>query len=219
MHRPISTRRAACYAAALSATLALGALPAAAATTVDLTDATGTKYQAEVTHRVLQAKTATTPEIDQPAVTIYKVTSSGRSKLWTAPPTVVPTVQRVSKSPMGWLPLELTVTSLGAARLIPGAADQLVFAVHEASADCGSASVAVIGLGGGRPADVATVQNPCSLAVTVTATRLVLSGPGYKRSDPLCCPSTPKAQASLAYSDDAWRLSPHVFTLTVPPKH
>jgi hypothetical protein len=207
------------FAGALAATLGFAALPATAATTVNLTDASGTKYQAELTRHVLQAKTATTPEIDQPAVTIYRVTSSGRTKVWTAPPTVVPTVQRVSKSPMGWLPLELTVTSLGAARLIPGAGDQLVFAVHEASADCGSASVAVIGLGGGHPADVATVQNPCSLALAVTATRLILSGPGYKRSDPLCCPSTPKAQASLAYSDGAWRLTPHVFTLTVPPKH
>ena len=155
-----TTTRTTFFASALGAALAFAALPATAATTVNLTDATGTKYQAEVTHRVLQAKTATTPEIDQPAVTIYKVTSSGRSKLWTAPPTVVPTVQRVSKSPMGWLPLELTVTSLGAARLIPGAADQLVFAVHEASADCGSASVVVIGLGGGHPADVATRAEP-----------------------------------------------------------
>jgi hypothetical protein len=214
-----TTTLAMIFAGALAAALAFAALPATATTTVSLTDATGTKYQAEVTHRVLQAKTATTPEIDQPAVTIYKVTSSGRSKVWTAPPAVVPTVQRVSKSPMGWLPLELTVSSLGAARLIPSAGDQLVFAVHEASADCGSASVAVIGLGGGHPAAVASVQNPCSLAVAVTATRLILSGPGYKRSDPLCCPSTPKAQASLAYSDGAWRLTPHVFTLSVPPKH
>ena len=61
MHRPLSTRRAPGYAAALSTALALGALPATAATTVDLTDATGAKYQAEVTHRVLQAKSATTP--------------------------------------------------------------------------------------------------------------------------------------------------------------
>jgi hypothetical protein len=211
--------RTAFGATALGTAFVLGILPAAAATTVDLTDATGTKYQAEVTHRVLQAKTATTPEIDQPVVTIYKVTPSGRNKVWTAPPTIVPVVERLSKSTMGWAPLQLTVTSLSAARLIPGAGQQLVFAVHEASADCGSADVAVIGLGGGRPADVALVQNPCSLAVTVTATRLILSGPGYKRSDPLCCPSTPKAQASLAYSDGAWRLSPHVFTLTVPPKH
>jgi hypothetical protein len=66
---------------------------------------------------------------------------------------------------------------------------------------------------------LASIQNPCSLAVTVTATRLILSGPGYKSSDPLCCPSTPKAQASLSYTGDAWRLTPHWFTLTVPPKH
>jgi hypothetical protein len=200
---------------------AWAATPAPSATsarTLTLTDADGQKYQAVVTIKVLQAPTASTPEVQQPALTIYKVTSSGRDKIWSAPPTVIPRVERVSKDPMGWLPLELLVGPLTPVSLLPGKGQQLAFTVHQAGADCGSSSIPVIGLGGGSPRMLVSVSNFCELGFTVAGKSLVLTGPAYKSTDPLCCPSTPKASAKLTYQNGAWKLAPHYFRLVVPPK-
>jgi hypothetical protein len=197
------------------------AAPAPARTplrTLTLTDTSGQKYQTVVTVTTLQKPAATTPEVEQPAVTIYKITPGGRQKIWTAPPSVIPKVQRVSSSPMGWLPLQLIVGPLTPAPLLPEREPQVVFTVHQASADCGTTDVPVIGLGNGSPRVLATVENFCALAFTVSGKTLVLTGPGYKSTDPLCCPSMPKAVARLGYYNGAWKLVPHYFKLVVPPK-
>lgn len=186
--------------------------------TVTLIGPGGGKYQAVLTQRTLQAKTSTTPEITQSTVAIYRVTLGGREKVWVAPSSVVPKVRRVSDYPMGWQPLVLLVSALTAASLVPGQGQQLVFSVHQSSADCGSASVHVIGLGVGTAHELASVQNFCDLTFTVSKDHLILKGPAYKSSDPLCCPSMPKAQATLSYSSVQWKLTPNYYKLTVPPK-
>jgi hypothetical protein len=185
--------------------------------TVTLIGPGGGKYQAVLTQRTLQAKTSTTPQITQSTVAIYRVTLGGREKVWIAPSSVVPKVHRVSNYPMGWQPLMLLVSSLSAASLVPGQGQQLVFSVHESSADCGTASVHVIGLGVGTAHELASVQNFCDLTFTVAKDHLVLKGPAYKSSDPLCCPSMPKAQATLSSVDGGWKLTPNYYKLSVPP--
>lgn len=186
--------------------------------TVVLVGPGGVKYQAVLTQRTLQAKTSTTPQITQSTVAIYRVTLGGREKIWISPSSVVPKVHRVSDYPMGWQPLVLLVSSLTAASLVPGQGQQLVFSVHQSSADCGSASVHVIGLGEGSAHELASVQNFCDLTFTVSKDHLALKGPAYKSSDPLCCPSMPKAQATLSYSSGQWKLTPSYYKLAVPPK-
>jgi hypothetical protein len=190
--------------------------PAAASGSVTLTGPNGTKYQAVVTQVVLQVRTPTTPTILQPALSIYELGPHGRQKVWTAPPSVVPRLQRVSKYPMGWLPLVEVVSSLTAAPLVPDKGQQLVFAVQESAADCGSTSVHVVGLTGDSWHDIVSVQNFCALAFTISGKNVNLTGPGYKSSDPLCCPSTPKATATLSYRNGAWKIVPPIFKLTIP---
>jgi hypothetical protein len=192
------------------------ALVAAAA--IALTAASGDRYEAVVTQRVLQAKTATTPLIVQPALTLYKRSGGSRVKVWTAPPSIIPKVTRVSNYPMGWQPLQLQVSALSAASLMAGRGQQLVVGVHESSADCGMASVHVIELANGSARLVATVENFCDLASAVAGNTLVLTGPGYGPNDALCCPSKPKAQAKLAYARGGWSLQPKSFKLTVAPQ-
>lgn len=206
--------------AAFSAALAVASLltlsaPATADPAVTFTGLAGTKYQAVVTRTVLQAATATSPLITQPSLVVYKIAAGGRQKIWTAPPSVIPLVKRISKYPLGWFPLQIEIGPMTAAALVPDAGQQLLVRVHQAGADCGAASVHVIGFTGDALRELAHVDNYCTLSFAVAGSSVVFTGPGYKPTDALCCPSTPKAQATLRYASGAWKLTPMRFKLAV----
>jgi hypothetical protein len=112
-----------------------------------------------------------------------------------------------------WFPVQ-DVKIVGTAVLMHRGVQQMVVVSHETAADCGSATVTVLGSKpGGIVGPVATVTNPCDLGAKVGAdgASIDLIGPYYKADAPLCCPTKTKAAATLRYRDGKWIESPAYF--------
>ncbi|MBV9264336.1 MAG: hypothetical protein JO324_08440 [Candidatus Eremiobacteraeota bacterium] len=60
----------------------------------------------------------------------------------------------------------------------------------------------------------AVLSNPCDLDAQIQGDHLTLQGPYYSSSAPLCCPTKPRAIATLRYRSGAWIESPRYFKLT-----
>ncbi|MGH7737243.1 MAG: hypothetical protein ACREMP_05180 [Candidatus Tyrphobacter sp.] len=125
-------------------------------------------------------------------------------------------VTRVGGGP--WLPLE-TLDLVGVAELEHPGVQNLVVQTHEASADCGGASVIVYAYDWvhRRIRSVATVTNGCALRASIVhgarGYEIVLAGPYYAPNAPLCCPTRVRARAILRYSGSRWIEIPALFTL------
>ena len=111
---------------------------------------------------------------------------------------------------------------LGVGRFLPGARRQLLVRVYQSGADCGSATIALLGLRGkgssiGR---LVSVENACSLDVKIARNargdELILSGPYYAANAALCCPTKPHAEARLLYRGGHWIERPELFKLVLP---
>jgi hypothetical protein len=117
-----------------------------------------------------------------------------------------------------WFPVQ-TLSIVGAAELMQPAVQQLVVESHEASADCGSSTVTVFATKGGKVVPAVSVRNGCDLTakiVTVAGHAAIeLSGPYYAANAALCCPTKPKATATLQYRNGAWSESPKLFDLYI----
>uniref|UniRef100_E6Q3F5 Uncharacterized protein n=1 Tax=mine drainage metagenome TaxID=410659 RepID=E6Q3F5_9ZZZZ len=111
---------------------------------------------------------------------------------------------------------------LGVGRFLPGARRQLLVRVYQSGADCGSATIALLGLRGkGRSVGrIVSVENACSLDVKIVhharGDELLLTGPYYAANAALCCPTKLHAEARLLYRDGRWIERPQLFKLVLP---
>lgn len=108
---------------------------------------------------------------------------------------------------------------IGSAQLMGPAIEQLVVLTHQAGADCGSADLTIFryDFKKNKIVPAATVQNGCDLSVKIVhgsnGDTLLLSGPYYNESAPMCCPTKPKASATLSYANGKWVVKPNYFKL------
>ena len=133
-----------------------------------------------------------------------------------AQPELLPKVQRAPGTEM-YFPHE-DAGVIGAAELEEMGVQDVVVRTHLTGADCGTASVTVLGSDGSMRVRMrAQVTNFCDLRASIAGSaglkHLELAGPYYAPKDALCCPTKPRARATLAYANNAWRISPAYFTL------
>lgn len=130
-----------------------------------------------------------------------------------------------------YFPLQ-SLRIVGNAKLLHNSAWQAVVMVHETGADCGAATVAVIGIksyparamsapGHLSAGPLVTVNNACSLSARIVGRAegggqvLELTGPYYAKNAPLYKPTKNRATAILRY-DGEWTETPRYFTLRTP---
>jgi hypothetical protein len=116
-----------------------------------------------------------------------------------------------------WFPVQ-DVRIAGVGELMRPGVQQVVVQSNEMAADCGSATVTVFASApGGSAAPAVSVTNPCELSAAIGADKhsILLSGPYYTSSAPLCCPTKPHATAVLRYRDGRWTESPHYYQFRV----
>jgi hypothetical protein len=117
-----------------------------------------------------------------------------------------------------WFPVQ-DAKIAGTGELMGPGAQQLVVQSHEAAADCGTARVDVFFYGSAMQMVMTTlsVQNPCDLSATVIhgahGNLLQLTGPYYAANAPLCCPTKPKATATLRFNNGTWTEQPLYFKI------
>ncbi|MGA8535085.1 MAG: hypothetical protein WB615_13335 [Candidatus Tumulicola sp.] len=117
-----------------------------------------------------------------------------------------------------WFPVQ-TLQIAGVGAFVQPGVQQLVVQSHEMAADCGSATVTVLATNAtGTVVPAVSVRNGCDLKATVTHSSsgtvrdaIVLSGPYYNATAPMCCPTKPKAAAVLSYRNGAWTETPKYF--------
>lgn len=107
-------------------------------------------------------------------------------------------------------------TIVGGAELEQAGVQDVVVATHEAGADCGMATVAILGANRGGAVSVrAKLQNYCDLSAKIVSDGAMqavqLTGPYYKATSPVCCPAKPKATAMLRYRNGRWVETPMLF--------
>ena len=120
-----------------------------------------------------------------------------------------------------WFPLQ-TMRIVGSAELVQSGVQQLVVQSHEAGADCGGAVVTVFAANsGGSVVPAVSLRNGCDLSATIArghgAVRdsIVLSGPYYNSTAPMCCPTKTKATAVLSYRNGRWTQTPKYYAMFV----
>ncbi len=111
---------------------------------------------------------------------------------------------------------------IGVGRFLPGVRRQLLVRVYQSGADCGSVTIALLGLRGrgGSVGRLVSVENVCSLDVKILRSAqgdaLLLSGPYYAENAPQCCPTRAHAEARLRYRSGHWIERPRLFQLVLP---
>ena len=113
-----------------------------------------------------------------------------------------------------------SVKIVGGAELEQAAVQDAVVQIHESAADCGSSTVAIIGLTKKyQPTIRTTVQNGCDLQASIVKygqmQAVQLTGPYYGPKAAMCCPTKNKATARLTYSGQirGWNVTPNYFKL------
>ncbi len=111
---------------------------------------------------------------------------------------------------------------LDVGRFLPGRRRQLLVRVYQSGADCGSVTVALLGLRGGgwNVGRLVSIENACSLDVKIAhragGDALLLTGPYYAANAALCCPTKAHAEARLFYRNGTWIERPQLFRLVLP---
>ncbi|MBV9263398.1 MAG: hypothetical protein JO324_03680 [Candidatus Eremiobacteraeota bacterium] len=152
-------------------------------------------------------------------LTIYAPANGGYVQSWQSPGPRSALVSRVSRAHGAdrYFPSQ-TLWIAGAARLMGGTPQQVIVKSREIGADCGSVSIAIL-FADPKHADMvgpaAVLSNPCDLDAQIQGDHLTLRGPYYSSSAPLCCPTNPRASATLRYRNGAWIESPRYFKLTL----
>jgi hypothetical protein len=127
-----------------------------------------------------------------------------------------------------WFPLQ-TLQIAGVGEFMQAGVQQLIVQSHEAGADCGGAIVSVFATNAsGKVVPAVSVRNGCALKATVTHSgsgsvrdTIVLSGPYYNSTAPMCCPTKSRAAAVLSYRNGTWTERPKYYELFVgklPPQ-
>ena len=113
-----------------------------------------------------------------------------------------------------WFPRQ-SGSIVGAAQLMEPGVEQLVVATHQSGADCGSADLTVFGYDAktNKVVPVVTVENGCDLSAKIVpgangSASLQLTGPYYGPHAAMCCPTIPKATATLKFVNGAWTETP-----------
>ncbi len=115
-----------------------------------------------------------------------------------------------------WFPRQ-SASLVGAAPLMGDALEQLVVQTHQTGADCGAADLTVFAFDPrtNKVVPAVTVENPCDLEAKIVkngdSASLRLSGPYYNASAALCCPTKPKASATLKYVNGKWIETPNYY--------
>lgn len=117
-----------------------------------------------------------------------------------------------------WFPAQ-SGSIVGAAQLMEPGVEQLVVATHQVGADCGSADLTVFGYDAKTDKVVpeVTLENGCELSAKIVRGKngahdaLLLSGPYYDEHAAMCCPTKPKASATLTFSDGKWVETPDYY--------
>lgn len=117
-----------------------------------------------------------------------------------------------------WFPLQ-TMQIVGTGEFEQAGVQQLVVSSHETGADCGSAVVTVFAASSsGKVIPAVSVRNGCALKATIAHAKtpgardaLVLTGPYYNATAPMCCPTKAKAAAVLSYRNGTWTESPKYY--------
>jgi hypothetical protein len=117
-----------------------------------------------------------------------------------------------------------SVRIVGGAELEQPTVQDAVVQIHESAADCGSSTVAVLGVTG-RSFVVGPrvrVTNGCDLQASIVKygqmQAVQLTGPYYGPKAAMCCPTKPKATAKLTYSGSirGWSVTPNYYTIHNP---
>jgi hypothetical protein len=123
-------------------------------------------------------------------------------------------VTRPNGAPM-WFPLQ-TLKIDAPAQLMGDGKDDLVVESHETGADCGSATVTVFATdSNGKVVPAVSVRNGCELTASTINSKdgptLWLTGPYYAANAAMCCPTKPKANAMLSYTNGKWVETPSYY--------
>jgi hypothetical protein len=128
----------------------------------------------------------------------------------------------VTQAPGGakmWFPLQ-TMQIVGSAELMQAGVQQLVVASHETGADCGAAMVTIFAADPrGNVVPAVSLRNGCELRATIAhghgsvRDSIVLSGPYYNSTAPMCCPTKVKATAVLSYRNGKWTQTPRYYEM------
>jgi hypothetical protein len=127
------------------------------------------------------------------------------------------TVTRTSDASM-WFPGQ-SGAIIGAAQLMGPGIEQLVVSTHQAGADCGSADITIFSYDykKNKVVPAASIENGCDLSAKIVHSSngdtLVLSGPYYNATAAMCCPTKPKASATLSYVNGTWVEKPNYYKL------
>lgn len=127
-------------------------------------------------------------------------------------------VTQASDGAKMWFPMQ-TLHISGVGEFQRAGVQELVVASHEMAADCGNAVVTVLGSRNGAVVPAVTVRNGCELKATVAHAKtpgahdaIVLSGPYYNATAPMCCPTKTKAAAVLSYRNGKWTEVPKYYS-------
>jgi hypothetical protein len=126
-------------------------------------------------------------------------------------------LERTSDASM-WFPSQ-SGSIIGAAQLMGQGIEQLVVSTHQAGADCGSADITIFTYDPKKQKVVpaATLENGCDLSAKIVHSAngdtLTLTGPYYNERAPMCCPTKPKATATLSYVNGKWVEKPNYYKL------
>jgi hypothetical protein len=114
------------------------------------------------------------------------------------------------------------LTIVGPAELERTGIQDVVVLSRQAGADCGSATLAILGAAKktSKIETRAQVVNPCDLQGEIVRNgdlqAVRLSGPYYAHGAPLCCPTKPHASATIRFRNGTWDISPAIFPVTSP---
>lgn len=118
-----------------------------------------------------------------------------------------------------WFPSQ-SGSIVGAAQLMEPGVEQLVVATHQTGADCGSADLTVFRYDSktNKVVPALAIQNGCDLSAKIVPrsnglASLQLNGPYYGPQAAMCCPTKPKATATLKFANGKWVETPSYFKL------
>jgi hypothetical protein len=121
---------------------------------------------------------------------------------------IVPTL---SMYPM---PIIMETTITGAADFLGDSHDQLVIDEYMESGDCGGTTTSVLSLDETKLRVVIRANDDCSMSSSVEGKLIILSGPYYAITAPLCCPTIEGAKATLSFQNQRWQESPAYFKVS-----
>ncbi|HET7813260.1 MAG TPA: hypothetical protein VFL13_02675 [Candidatus Baltobacteraceae bacterium] len=170
-----------------------------------------------VTSKKLAGKMMGKTPVYQWTLSIYAPPDGDRARLAFRSPglsDLVPAVQRAANAQM-YFPLE-DVKIAGTAQLERAAVDDVVVVTHAAGADCGTATVSIIGADPNGNVSVRhQLQNYCDLKAQIVhegrRDAVRLTGAYYAHNSPVCCPAKPRVTAMLRYRNGQWIVTPRYF--------